>query len=72
MEGCVRGKASVFTRVTYVFVMSRVVKQEVPEFIILHEMKNCIILGESLQYFLEFFGMHKTKIPLADVTKDVR
>ena len=49
MEGCVRGKASVFTRVTDVFVMSRVVKQEVPEFIILYEMKNCIILGESLQ-----------------------
>ena len=29
-------------------------------------------MGELRQYFLEFFAMHKTGIPLVNVTKDFR
>ena len=71
-DGCVRRKASVRTHVADVFVIRRVDKQELLEFIIPCGTKKWIILGELRQYFLEFFAMHKTGIPLVNVTKDFR
>ena len=53
MEGCARGEVSVYPRVTDLFVMRRVVKQEVHEFIIPRGMKNRVLLGESHQEFFE-------------------
>ena len=71
-EGCARGEASVRTHVTDVLIMRRLVEREVLEFIISCGTQNWILLGELLQDFLEFFVMHKTKIPLINVVKDVR
>ena len=60
MEGCARGEASVCSHITDVFVMHRVVKREVLEFIRPRGTKNWILLGESCHGFLDFFVMHKT------------
>ena len=71
-KGCVRGELSVHPKVTYVFVMRRVVKREVLEIIIPRGMNNWIILGESRHEFLQFFMMHKTEMPLVNVAKNVQ
>ena len=52
--------------------MSRVVEREVLESIRLLGTKNWILLGDSRQYFLGFFVMPKTEMPLVNVTKDLR
>ena len=70
-EGCVREEVSVCPHGTYLFIIHRVVKRGVLEFIRPCGIKKWILLGESRQEFLGFFALHKTEMPLVNVVKDV-
>ena len=72
MEGCARGEAYLRPHITDVFVMCRVVEQDILEFIRPRGTKNWTILGESCHEFLDFFVLHKTLIPLVIVGKYIQ
>ena len=55
----------------YVFVMCKLVEQGVLKFIRPGGTKEWILLCDSLQDFLGFFVMYKTKFPHVDGMKDV-
>ena len=69
---CVRQKASVCPHISYDTVMHEEVKRHVFECIGLEQMKNCIVLYESRQYWFYFFAMYKTRIPHANVINKVQ
>ena len=62
---------SVYPYVTDVFIMLRVVEQEVLEFIIPVGMKKWIILRELIQDFLEVYLIYETEILCVNIMKGV-